>query len=101
MKSSDILNLIIIIISVIIIIFLYTATILNQKKARKLKFKCSKCGHTFKPFFLQLYLTYSVMAPLRYIFSARFKEKFFLKCPQCRKFSWCSIIEEADLPNRF
>jgi hypothetical protein len=93
MPFSDTLNLFWIIILATIIIFIYVAVITNQKRFPKFRVKCSKCGHTWKPYELGVLIPFfNLTNLLRYLW---IKEKWFVKCPQCRKFSWCQIIEET------
>lgn len=86
-------DLLIIILSAIILIVIFASSILGQKKAGNIKVKCLNCSHIFNPFFLRFFLTFSVSSISRILFSAKVKERYYLKCPKCKKFSSCLLIE--------
>ena len=83
------------IILLVFIIFIYIAVILSQKNTRNLIFNCSKCNHSFNPYLLRnQFLSYIINGPLYFSIYLKFKPKFFLRCPNCKKFSWCSSVEK-------
>jgi len=78
----------------IFIILIFASALLSQKKVHKLEFRCSKCGHIFKPYFLNPTLFYIIHGPFYFWLYANLKPRFFLRCPKCKKFSWCFLIKE-------
>jgi len=92
MTLSDILNLGVIIISITIIVLLYSSAIIYQRKLSRARFKCSKCGNVFKRYYLGGKLMPIIVSPFYYLRYIWFKAKWFIRCPQCRKFTWCSVV---------
>lgn len=54
-------------------------------------FKCKKCGYLFKPGSLEFSSLFSVNGIFYTVIYSVFKPPFFIKCPECKKRSWCKL----------
>jgi len=81
--------------AVIIIIFGFIFILFSRKEVCRLKLKCPKCGsiftHSFNPVLILFFTPFIFQHFLDVIYN---KHRFFLRCPKCRKFSWCSLVED-------
>lgn len=81
--------------AVIIIILGFIFILFSRKEIRKLKLKCPKCDsvftYSFGPVLILFLIPFIFQHFLDIIYSER---KFFLRCPKCKKFSWCSLVKE-------
>ena len=77
----------------------YILVLLFSKKWGRYSFKCPKCDFVFKPFSLKSASLYLINGPLYFVVYTLYKPRFFLRCPQCKKFSWCSIVEDISESN--
>lgn len=59
-----------------------------KKNQGKYCFRCSKCGFQFNPNIGYFFSSESALAE----FSMKFPS--FIKCPKCKKYSWCSVISK-------
>ncbi len=89
------MTIILILFLAIFIILIFIFTLFSQKKVDKLKLRCLKCRHVFKPYFLNPTLFYIIHGPFYFWLYANLKPRFFLRCPKCKRFSWCFLIEDS------